>query len=298
MRIFVTGASGWIGSAVTAELLADGHDVLGLARSDSSAEKVAALGAEVHRGSLEDLDTLRTAVQKSDGVVHLGYDHDFSQMERAAGLNASALDLFGSTLAEGAPLVIASGVAGFSLGRPATERDAADASRHPRIAASQKALALSGRGVRSIEARFAPTVHAPGDHGFVPTLVNVARERGFSGYIDEGSNQWSAVHRTDAARLVAKAVESAPPGTVVHAIGEEGITTRAIAEAIGAGLGVPVQSVPADEAAEHFGWIGMFFGMDASASSTLTRDLLEWEPTHATLLEDLAGPAYFEAPAS
>jgi nucleoside-diphosphate-sugar epimerase len=298
MRIFVTGASGWIGSAVTAELLANGHHVLGLARSDSSAEKVAALGAEAHRGSLEDLDSLRAAVEKSDGVVHLGYDHDFSQMERAAELNAAALDLFGSTLGEGAPLVIVSGVAGFSLGRPATERDTADTTLHPRIAASQKALALSDRGVRSIEARFAPTVHAPGDHGFVPTLVNVARERGVSGYIEEGANKWSAVHRTDAARLVAKAVESAPPGTVVHAIGEEGISTRAIAEAIGAGLNVPVESVPADKAAEHFGWIGMFFGMNAEAANDLTRELLDWEPTNPTLLEDLAGPAYFEAPAS
>lgn len=221
MRIFVTGASGWIGSAVTAELLANGHDVLGLARSDSSAAKVAALGAEVHRGSLDDLGSLRSATEKSDGVVHLGYDHDFSQMERAADLNAEALELFGSTLGAGAPLVIASGVAGFSLGRPATERDVADTSRHPRIAATRKALALSDRGVRSVEARFAPTVHGIGDHGFISVLVGVARERGVSGYIEEGSNKWSAVHRTDAARVVVKAVESAPPGTVLHAIGEE-----------------------------------------------------------------------------
>jgi hypothetical protein len=194
--------------------------------------------------------------------------------------------------------VIASGVAGLSQGPPATERDAADPSRHPRIAASQRALALSDRGLRTVEARFAPTVHGTGDHGFISVLVGVARERGVSGYVAEGTNQWAAVHRTDAARLVAKAVDSAPPGTVLHAVGEQGVPTRDIAEAIGQGLGVPVESVPADKAAEHFGWIGMFFGMDASASSTLTRELLDWEPTHPTLLEDLAGPAYFEAPAS
>ncbi len=293
MRIFVTGASGWIGSAVTAELLADGHDVLGLARSDSSAEKVAALGAEVHRGSLEDLDSLRTAAEKSDGVVHLGYDHDFSQMERAADLNARALEVLGGALGADAPFVFASGVAGLTEGRPATERDAADPSRHPRIAASQRALALSERGVRTVEARFAPTVHGAGDHGFISVLVGVARERGVSGYVGDGTNQWAAVHRADAARLVAKAVESAPPGTVLHAVGEEGVPTRAIAEAIGRGLGVPVESVPVAEAAEHFGWIGMFFGMGAAASNDLTRALLDWEPTNPTLLEDLAGGSYF-----
>jgi nucleoside-diphosphate-sugar epimerase len=293
MRIFVTGASGWIGSAVTAELLANGHDVLGLARSDSSAEKVAALGAEVHRGSLEDLDGLRNAAEKSDGVVHLGYDHDFSQMERAADLNAGALEVLGSVLGEGAPFVIASGVAGLTQGRAATENDVPDPSRHPRIAASQKALALSERGIRTAEARFAPTVHGPGDHGFISVLVDVARERGVSGYVEEGANKWAAVHRVDAARLVAKAVESAPPGTVLHAVAEEGVSTRDIAEAIGAGLGVPVESVPADKAAEHFGWIAMFFGMDAAASNDLTRKQFDWEPTNPTLLEDLAGGSYF-----
>ena len=293
MRIFVTGASGWIGSAVTAELLSGGHDVLGLARSEASAERVAALGAEVHRGSLEDLESLRTAAEKSDGVVHLGYDHDFSQMERAAELNAQALEVLGGALEADAPFVIASGVAGLTRGRPATERDVADPSRHPRIAASQQALALSERGVRTVEARFAPTVHGAGDHGFISVLVGVARERGVSGYVGDGTNQWAAVHRADAARLVAEAVGSAPPGTVLHAVGEERVSTRAIAEAIGRGLDVPVESVPVDGAAEHFGWIGMFFGMDAEASNDLTRELLDWEPGNPTLLGDLAGGSYF-----
>ncbi len=293
MRIFVTGASGWIGSAVVAELVTNGHDVVGLARSDASAEKVAALGAEVHRGSLEDLDALRAAAEKSDGVVHLGYDHDFGQMEAAARLNADSLEVLGDALGPDAPFVIASGVAGLSQGSPATERDVADPARHPRIAASQKALALSKRGVRTVEARFAPTVHGAGDHGFIAVLVGVARERGVSGYVEEGANKWAAVHRTDAARLVAKAVESAPPGTVLHAVGEEGVSTRAIAEAIGAGLGVPVDSIPADEAAAHFGWIGMFFGMDAAASSDLTRELMDWKPSGPTLLDDLAAGSYF-----
>ena len=293
MRIFVTGASGWIGSAVVAELLGSGHDVLGLARSEASAARVAALGAEVQPGSLEDLDVLRSAAERSDGVVHLGYDHDFSQMEAAARLNARALETMGEVLGTDAPFVFASGVAGLSAGRPPTERDTPDPSRHPRIAAGRAALALSDRGVRTAEARFAPTVHGAGDHGFVATLVRVARERGVSAYVDEGSNRWAAVHRSDAGRLVATAVESAPAGSVLHAIAEEGVPTRDIAEAIGHGLGLPVESVPAERAGEHFGWIAMFFGMDASASNDLTRELMGWEPTGPTLLEDLAGGSYF-----
>ncbi len=296
MRVFVTGASGWIGSAVVPELLAAGHRVVGLARSDAAAAAVTALGAEVRRGGLDDPDGLAAGAADSDGVVHLAYHHDFSQMEEAARLDRAAVDAVGAALAgTGRPLLIASGLLGLAQGRPGTERDRPDPSVHPRIATAQAVLDLADRGVRPLVARFAPTVHGAGDHGFTAVLVGVARERGVSAYVDDGAARWPAVHRGDAARLVRLAVESAPAGTVLHAVGEEGVPTREIAEAIGKGLGLPVESVPADSALEHFGWIGRFFGADCPASSDLTRELLGWEPTGPTLLDDLATDSYFGA---
>jgi nucleoside-diphosphate-sugar epimerase len=295
MRVLVTGASGWIGSAAVAELLAAGHHVLGLARSDTSAAAVAALGAEVHHGSLDDLDSLRACAAASDGVVHLGYSHDFSRMEQAAQMDRRALDAIGATLqGTGGPLVVASGTLGLAPGRVSTEQDAADPALHPRIAASQAALALEERGVRTSIVRFAPTVHGAGDHGFVATLVAIARDKGVSGYIGAGANRWPAVHRLDAGSLVRLAVEDAPAGSVLHAIAEEGIPTRAIAEAIGSGLDLPVVSVPAEQATEHFGWLGRFFGTDSRASNELTRALLGWEPTHQGLIADLNEGHYFQ----
>ena len=295
MRVFVTGASGWIGSAVVSELLKTGHQVLGLARSDTAAAAVTALGAEVHRGSLDDLDSLRAGAATSDGVVHLGYNHDFSHMEAAAQTDLQALDAIGATLAgSGQPLVIASGVLGLAPGRIATERDVPDPSLHPRIAGAQAALSLTTRGVRSSMVRFAPTVHGAGDHGFMATLVGIARDKGVSGYIDDGTNRWPAVHRLDAGNLVRRAVEDAPAGSVVHAIAEEGVPTRAIAEAIGRGLDVPVVSVPAEQASDHFGWLARLFGTDSRASNELTRQLLGWEPTHPRLISDLEDGHYFE----
>jgi nucleoside-diphosphate-sugar epimerase len=296
MRVFVTGASGWIGSAAVPELLEAGHQVLGLARSDASAAAVAALGAEVHRGGLDDPDSLRAGAAASDGVVHLAYFHDFSRMEEAARMDLRAIEAIGAAL-EGTdrPLVIASGTLGFTPGQVLTERDAPDPGAHPRIANAEAVLALAARGVRSSVVRFAPTVHGPGDHGFVATLVDIARRQGVAGYIDEGANRWPAVHRLDAGALVRLAVDGAPAGSVLHAVAEEGVTGRAIAEAIGHGLDVPVVSVPAARAAEHFGWIGRFFGADCPAANDLTRELLGWEPTHEGLLEDLARGRYFEA---
>jgi nucleoside-diphosphate-sugar epimerase len=246
-------------------------------------------------GELADLDVLRAGASASDGVLHLGYVHDFSRMEDAADTDRAAIDVFGSALAgTGGPLLIASGVAGLQLGRPATELDTPAPETHPRVANAAAALALAEHGMRPIVVRFAPTVHGPGDHGFVARLVAAAREKGVSAYIGDGAHHWAAVHRLDAARLVRLAVDEAPAGgAVLHAVAEPGVRTRDIAEAIGRGLDLPVVSVPAEQAVDHFGWIGMFFGMDCLASNDLTRERYHWTPTHASLIEDLDAGAYF-----
>jgi nucleoside-diphosphate-sugar epimerase len=294
MRILVTGASGWIGSVSVKELIGSGHHVLGLARNEASAAKIAMLGAEVVRGSLDDLDSLRAAATRAEGVVHLGYNHDFSQMAAAAKTDRAAIDAFADVLqGTGAPLLIASGTLGLAPGRVGTEQDIPTAGAHPRIANAAYTLGLAARGIRSIVVRFAPTVHGSGgDHGFVAVLARIAREKGVSGYIGDGQNRWPAVNRLDAGNLVQLAVEKATVGTVLHAVAEEGVATREIALALGRFLGVPVESIPADRAQAHFGWLGMFFGADAPASSARTRALLGWEPTHPTILEDIAAGQY------
>ena len=295
MRVFVTGASGWIGSAAVAELVSNGHQVLGLARSDESAAAVAALGAEVHRGSLDDPASLAAAAAQCDGVVQLAYNHDFADMAGAAHTDRLAIEAMGEVMrGSDKPLVVASGVMGFAVGRVATEHDMPDSSVHPRIAGVEYALSLADQGVRSASVRFAPTVHGPGDHGFVATLVAIARARQVSAYIGDGSNRWPAVHRLDAARLVRMTLERAPAGSSVHAIAEEGVATRDIATAIGAGLGLPVAPIPLEEAVEHFGWLGRFFGADVPASSAMTQRMLDWQPTNPTLLDDLAAGWYFQ----
>ncbi|TDC78158.1 SDR family oxidoreductase [Streptomyces hainanensis] len=293
MRVFVTGASGFIGSAVVPELIAGGHQVTGLARSDASAEALAAAGAEPHRGSLDDLDSLRAGAAAADGVIHLAFIHDFSEYEAAQRADLAAIDAFGETLAgSGKPLVIASGLAGHPQGRPLTERDmpARDA---PRAAAARNVLALAERDVRSSVLRLSASVHDKGDPGFVHALVDIARDRGVSGYLDDGANHWPAVHRLDAARLFRLAVEDAPAGSVLHGVADEGVPIRTIAEIIGRHLDLPTASVPADKAAEHFGWLGRFLALDVRAGNALTRELLDWHPTHPSLVEDLEEGHYF-----
>jgi nucleoside-diphosphate-sugar epimerase len=305
MKIFVTGASGWIGSGVVPELLEAGHEVVGLARSDASAEKLEAAGALVRRGDIDDPEILAKAANDSDGVIHLAFQHEIAFGEgnfaAAGAADRRAVEAMGAALAgSDRPFVLASGVAGLTIGRPATEDDglvpdAVTRAAPPGIrqATALLALSLRGVGVRSSVLRFAPTVHGDGDHGFIATYVAVARERGVSGYVGDGSHRWPAVHRSDAARLARLAVESAPAGSVLHAVGDEGVPFRDIAEAIGRGLGVPTTSIAPENAFEHFGPLGLFAGMDFPATAAVTRELLGWNATGPTLIEDLDAGHYF-----
>jgi nucleoside-diphosphate-sugar epimerase len=294
MRVFVTGASGFIGSAVVPELVGAGHQVVGLARSDSSAAAVAAAGAEVQRGALDDLESLRAAAVASDGVIHLAFIHDFSNFGASVQADRRAIETLGAALeGSGRPFVIASGMATVARGRVATEEDAFDPS-WPRAGAAETTISLADRGVRSSVVRLPPTVHGKGDHGFVARLITIARERGVSGYIGDGANRWPAVHRLDAAQLFRLALENGPAGSVWHAVADVGVLTRRIAEVIGRHLDLPVVSIPREDAGDHFGWLGAFFGgIDRPASSELTRELLGWQPTHPGLIDDLEQGHYF-----
>ncbi len=299
MRVFVTGATGFIGSAVAPDLLAAGHQVTGLARSDASAAALIASGAEVQRGSLDDLDSLRAGAAAADGVIHLAFTHDFSDFAAAAQADRQAIETLGGEL-EGSdrPLVIVSGMLGLPAGQVGTERDMPEstAAGGPRLAGTQAALALAGRGVRSSIVRLAPTVHGEGDHGFVAALIGIAREKGVSSFIGDGSNRWPAVHRLDAAPLFRLALEHAPARSVLHGVAEEGVPTRRIAEVIGRHLNLPVVAIAPEDAAGHFGWLGSFFGADAPASSALTRQQMHWQPTHPGLIDDLDQGHYFPDP--
>jgi nucleoside-diphosphate-sugar epimerase len=296
MRVFVTGATGFIGSAVVLELIGAGHEVVGLARSDAAAAAVEAAGATVQRGSLDDLDSLRSAAEVADGVIHAAYIHDFSRRDDAAQTDLRAIEALGAALeGSGRPFVLTTGTALIKPGTVVTEDDGAgpESIPHPRLATERVAMEYAGRGVRISVVRPGASVHGVGDHGFVPRLIAIAREQGVSAYIADGSNRWPAVHRFDAARLYRAALEDGATGSVFHAVGDEGIATREIATVIGRHLNLPTVSIAPEAADEHFGWIGAFFAIDAPASSALTQQRLGWRPAQPGLVADLEEGHYF-----
>lgn len=296
MRVFVTGASGHIGSAVVPELLAAGHQVVGLARNDAAAERVAARGAEVHRGDVFDPDTYLDALAGTDGVIHLAYDHSFTDMANAAAEDLRIVKAMGERLAgTDKPLVATTGTLMLAMAAPGVlglEEHALPGG--PRIDTENALVALAGRGVRSSVVRLAPLVHSDLDrHGFGPVLIRVAREKGFAAYVGEGANRWPAVNTRDAARLYRLALEKAPAGTRLHGVENEGYAFREIAETIGKRLGVPTKSISAEESAAHFGFLGGLVGLDNPTSNDFTRKVLGWEPQHVGLIEDLEQDHYF-----
>ena len=291
MRVFVTGATGFIGSAVVAELLGAGHQVLGLSRSEKGDQALTAAGAEAHRGSLDDLDSLRRGAAAADGVIHLAFVHDFSQYQAAGEIDRRAIAALGEALAGSSkPLVVTAGLASFDLGRPATEADKPAASPRP---SEPVGLAQVAQGVRAMVVRLAPSVHGAGDYAFVPMLINLARQKGEAAYVGEGLNRWSAVHRLDAARLFRLALEQGVAGGIYHGAADEGIPMRDLAAVIGRHLGVPVASKSPAEAPAYFDWMARFAAADMAATSARTQQELGWHPTQPGLLANLEQGDYF-----
>ena len=318
MRVFVTGASGWIGSAVVKELLGAGHQVVGLARSDAAAKSLIAAGAKAHRGTIEDLESLRRGAAAADGAIHLAYFHAFTHasiatrarvmlsgsprgivsrfMAASVETDRRAIETLGTALAgPDRPLVVAFGTVGLTPGHLATEEDAPDphSAGGVRSQSEEAMLALASRGVRSAIIRIAPSVHGMGDHGFAKSLIDTARAKGVSAYVGDGSNRWPAVHRLDAAHLFRLALEKAPAGSRLHAVGDEAVPFRDVAEVIGRHLNLPVVSISRDKAASHFGWFGPIVAADNPTSSALTQERLGWHPTQPGLLADLEEGHYF-----
>jgi nucleoside-diphosphate-sugar epimerase len=297
MRVFITGATGWIGSAVVPELIGAGHQVVGLARSDASAAALSSAGADVHRGALDDLDSLSAGAAAADGVIHLAFNNISETTDFAAACEEDlrAVETTGAALeGSGKPFVVTSGTLMLAtLGRLATEEDLADPAL-PRVEAENATIALAQRGVRSSVIRNAPSVHGEGDKaGFVTTLIGIARDKGVSAYIGDGSNRWPAVHRLDDARLFRLALEAAPAGTRVHGAAEQGVPFRDIAGAIGRQLDLPAVSVSAEDAADHFGFLSAFVSFDNPTSSALTQELLGWKPEGPELIPDIEQGHYF-----
>ena len=294
MRVFVTGATGFIGTAIVRELVDTGHRVLGLARSDESAKSLVSAGVAVHRGSLEDLESLRSGAAAADGVIHTAFIHDFANYVPAAEADRRAIETLGSALAgSDRPLIVTSGsLLAQRQGPLATEKDPHNPN-FPRKS-EDVAHALAARGVHASVLRLPPSVHGSGDHGFVPQLISIAREKGVSAYIADGVNRWPAVHRLDAAHLYRLILEKGAAGTTYHGVADEGVPTREIAEAIGRGLNVPVVSKSPEAAADHFGWIARFFAIDGPASSALTQKQLGWRPVQPGIIADLNARHYFE----
>lgn len=296
MRVFITGATGWVGSAAVDEFIAAEYDVIGLVRSAESAEELSRKGATALRGDLDDLDSLRRGADAADAVVHLANKHDWANPAVSNLAERTAVQTLGDTLADsGRAFVVASALAGVVQGRPATEPDVSPAIGLDSMRGGSENLALgfADRGVRASVVRLSPSVHGLGDRrGFIPGIVRAAQQHQTSAYIGDGANSWAAVHNSDVARLLRLATEQAPAGSRLHAVGEEGVSTRAIAEAIGAALELPVTSVTAEESAEQFGPTGRFFGLDIRATSTATRELLNWQPTGPSLIDDITDGAY------
>ncbi|UKS29594.1 SDR family oxidoreductase [Paenibacillus sp. HWE-109] len=298
MNVFVTGATGWIGSATVDELLKTGHKVVGLVRSDASAASLEAKGAKVLRGDLDDLDSLRRGAAEADAVVHLANKHDFANPAESDRTERVAVETIAEALVgTNRPFMVATGMSGLFQGRPILETDPSPdvGTDSHRGGAENLALDYVGRGVRTIIIRFAPTVHGAGDWGFVNFLMSAARKHGVSGYIDDGSHAWSAVHRSDAAKLIRLGIEKAPAGSRLHAVAEETISTRAIAEAIGRSLDIPVATIAPEDAVAHFGFVGRFFKLSMNGSSERTRELLAWTPVGPTLIDDILAGAYKKA---
>ncbi|NVO16782.1 MAG: SDR family oxidoreductase [Rhodoplanes sp.] len=295
MRVFVTGATGFVGSAIVSDLLSAGHSVLGLARSDAAAASLAAAGAEVHRGSLDDLAGLSDGAAAADAVIHTAFIHDFSNLKDSCEIDRRTIDALGDALAgSDRPLIVTSATGLLPQRRLVTEDDS-PASPIPRVASEEAAAAVAARGVHVAVVRLPPSVHGDGDHGFVPMLTGFARDKGVSAYVGDGLNRWPAVHRLDAARLYRLVLETGATEARYHAVAEEGVPFREIAGVIGRRLNVPVVGMTREEAAGHFGWFAHFAALDNPASSARTRDLLGWQPTGPALIPDIDRACYFDA---